>query len=417
MAVQSSPFDAETDRQLGDWADAGDYHALKQWLDGARVAAQQQGNELLENLLAVAAQFCETCYFQQEELATYKQNYEAAVQREKMMQQQLASILQAIKGFDTAVPDAPEAPYIANESLEFPPGNLWRRAKEILKRPSRPALLFEPAARPQTVQTVPHMVEINGLRPSFTIYCFGSFQVYEDDHIIDEWTSRKGKAIFKYLLMHRERPVAKEQLMDLFWPDSKPDAARNNLNVAIYGLRQSLRNGYPDFSHIIFQDDTYFLNPDMQIWLDVDAFETHLQQGDRLWQQDYKEQAVQEYHTAVSFYQGDFLVEDRYEDWIIHYRQQLQNRYLSMLEKLSHYNFSRQEYSACIIYCHKLLEIEPCQEEIHRLLMRAYCRENQNHLAIRQYHQCVANLKEELDVQPDPETAWLYEAVRQGEHI
>jgi DNA-binding SARP family transcriptional activator len=55
--------------------------------------------------------------------------------------------------------------------------------------------------------------------------------VYLDDQPIEDWPSSKGKSIFKYLVAHRERPVAKEVLMEVFWPGARPDAARNNLNV------------------------------------------------------------------------------------------------------------------------------------------------------------------------------------------
>jgi DNA-binding SARP family transcriptional activator len=257
------------------------------------------------------------------------------------------------------------------------------------------------------------MVEIDGERPSLTVYCFGSFQVYEDDHVIDEWASRKGKAIFKYLLMHRDRPVAKEQLMDLFWPNSRPDAARNNLNVAIYGLRQALRNGYPDFSHIIFQDDCYILNPEMRLWVDVDAFESHLHQGNIYWQQNQQEQAVYEYQAAASLYQGEFLAEDRYEEWVFPRRQQLQEAYLEMLALLSRHYLDNEDFTACIDCSQKILNIESCQEAAHRHLMQAYYRLGQAYLAIRQYHECVTALQTELDVPPEDRTTKLYESIRQ----
>lgn len=403
MAVRPLPVENEQWQRLDDLTSTGDYHAVKQWLATAQADARHRGDVALENLLAVAAQLCDTCFHHQEELTTYKQEYETAVTREQTMRQQLHSVLQAIEGMDTAVPDL-EPPYSMTEP---PPTNLWQRARGILKKPT-----MSPIVNSQ-VQTAPHMVEMDGKRPSLTIYCFGSFQVYEDDHVIDEWASRKGKAIFKYLLMHRDRPVAKEQLMDLFWPNSRPDAARNNLNVAIYGLRQALRNGYPDFSHIIFQDDCYILNPEMRLWVDVDAFETHLHQGNIYRQQNQQEQAVYEYQAAASLYQGEFLAEDRYEEWVFPRRQQLQEAYLEMLALLSRYYLDNEDFTACIDCSQKILNIESCQESAHRHLMHAYYRLGQAYLAIRQYHECVTALQTELDVPPEDRTTKLYESIRQ----
>ena len=60
--------------------------------------------------------------------------------------------------------------------------------------------------------------------------------------------------------------------MELFWPEAHPDAARNNLNVSIYGLRQALRSINPDYSHILFQEESYLLNPVMELWIDIEEF-------------------------------------------------------------------------------------------------------------------------------------------------
>ena len=93
------------------------------------------------------------------------------------------------------------------------------------------------------------------------VCCFGPFRAFRRDQPVQEWSSRKGKSIFKYLIAHRDRPISKEVLMDLIWPETPPEAARNNLNVAIYGLRQSLRQAGLSESTILYQDDCYLLNP------------------------------------------------------------------------------------------------------------------------------------------------------------
>jgi DNA-binding SARP family transcriptional activator len=49
--------------------------------------------------------------------------------------------------------------------------------------------------------------------------------------------------------------------------------------------------------------------------------------------------------------------------------------------------------------------------------MRAYARQRQGYLALRQYHQCVDLLAEELAVPPAPATTQLYEAIRSHEPI
>ena len=95
--------------------------------------------------------------------------------------------------------------------------------------------------------------------------------------------------------------------MDLFWRDADPDAARNNLNVAIYGLRQALRAARPDFSHILFQEDAYLLNLAMSIWIDVEEFEQHYEAGRMLEKRGKLAEATREYEVAEGLYQDDLF--------------------------------------------------------------------------------------------------------------
>jgi DNA-binding SARP family transcriptional activator len=238
--------------------------------------------------------------------------------------------------------------------------------------------------------------------------------VYQDDQPVEEWPSSKGKSIFKYLVTHRERPVVKEILMELFWPDMHPDAARNNLNVAIYGLRQALHQDRPAYSHVLFRDDCYLLNPSLCIWVDCEAFEEHCAAAGRLEERGDIIAAMHECRTAETLYGGEFLEEDRYEDWPMSRRQRLQNSYLGLLDRLGQFCYDQGDDVACIALCLKILAVDSCHEEAHRRLMRCYSRQGQPYLALRQYHVCVEQLREELDAAPMEETTALYEQIRNG---
>jgi DNA-binding SARP family transcriptional activator len=231
--------------------------------------------------------------------------------------------------------------------------------------------------------------------PTLVVYCLGPFQVYQD------------------LVTHRKRPIAKEVLMELFWPDASPDAARNNLNVAIYGLRQTLRQIRPDFSHVLFQNDAYLLNPELHIWVDIEAFRKSLRTARDLEQRGELALAIREYRAAVDLYQGEFLAEDSYEDWLLSQRQSLEHDHFNLLDLLSRYYFDQEEFDVCATMCSKMLAFDPCREMAHRRLMRCYSHKRQRYLALRQYHLCVEALTRELDVGPSQRTKELYEQIRQ----
>jgi two-component SAPR family response regulator len=177
--------------------------------------------------------------------------------------------------------------------------------------------------------------EVHGIEGDtllLVVYCLGTFRVYQNEQPIEDWPSSKGKAIFKYLLTHRERPVAKEILMDLFWTDADPDSARNNLNVAIYGLRQALRNDRWKFSHVLFQNDSYQFNPKLRFWIDYEGFTKGMLTAQSLERQGRLANAIREFTSTEALYQGEFLEEDRYEDWLLPLRQRLQDDYLRLLD-------------------------------------------------------------------------------------
>lgn len=249
--------------------------------------------------------------------------------------------------------------------------------------------------------------------PSLVVYCLGQFQVYLDEEPIEEWPSGKGRSILKYLVTHREHPVAKEILMELFWPEVDPDAARNSLNVAVYGLRQALRTVDSDFSHVLFEEDRYLLNPRLHVWVDVEAFEVRFEAGQRLEQRGEEALAMKHFRAAEVLYRGEFLAEDRYEEWLLPRRRQLQDDYLYLLNRLSDTCLAQDKYDRCITLCDKILAVDPCWEDAHYRLMLCYHGQGQRYLALRQYHQCVRALAEELgDVQPRAAIQALYQELQ-----
>src|SRR5215468_5729462 len=73
-----------------------------------------------------------------------------------------------------------------------------------------------------------------------SVHLLGPMSVVIDDVPIDEWSSARIRSLFGYLMTHRKPWPAREVLMEVFWPESSPKAARNSLNVAIHGLRRVL---------------------------------------------------------------------------------------------------------------------------------------------------------------------------------
>jgi DNA-binding SARP family transcriptional activator len=250
---------------------------------------------------------------------------------------------------------------------------------------------------------------------SVTVHMLGPFSITIGD-LTAKLPASRGLSLLKYLLLHHKQNIPREVLMDIFWPDAEPETARNNLNVAIHSLRKALRTVI-FLPVIVFEDGAYGLEPSLQIWLDVEEFESCVKAGQRLEARDQLTAAVVEYESAISLYQGDFLEQNPYEEWTVLERERLRVAYLDTLDRLSQIYFSQERYAACIGVCQLILTHDRCREDAHCVLMRCYSRQGQHHLALRQYQICVEALQAELEIKPAPETRQLYDGIRRHEHV
>jgi DNA-binding SARP family transcriptional activator len=245
------------------------------------------------------------------------------------------------------------------------------------------------------------------------VRALGGTDVWARGTKIETWATQRGLMVLRYLVLHRERPVQRETLMDLLWPHSSVNAARNNLNVAIYGLRRSLEEG-GEGPYVIHRNGSYSLAPALSLATDVHAFERAIvdaQEADR--RNDHR-RAERSYHKALGLYGGPLFSDDAEGDWYLIDRRILEERHLNAAEWIANEAFRRSSLSECIDSCHNILRTDPCRETAHQLLMRAYAAAGQIHLAVRQYTACVAVLQSELGVGPHPNTTLVLEGLLGG---
>jgi DNA-binding SARP family transcriptional activator len=271
---------------------------------------------------------------------------------------------------------------------------------------------LEPLPRPAVMRTTVHK-----LTPGITAHLLGELRVAFQDRPVEIWSSGRGRAVFEYLLVNRHGKVRRDRLMSIFWPEVSPDAARNSLNVAIHGLRQSLRAAVGDTPVVIHQDQAYFIAPALEVWLDIEAFEEQLKAAHQHLASAEFVNAEAAFEAATWLYQGEFLADDPYEEWAIVTREHLRLCYLDALDRLGALRLDSGDYAGCVAVCLKLLACDSCREDAHCRLMRCYSRQGQVQLALRQYHSCAAALRAELDVAPAPATTELFDRLRRRDVI
>lgn len=237
----------------------------------------------------------------------------------------------------------------------------------------------------------------------------GSFELYVDGQPVRQWRGNRGRLLLAYLLLHHARPVHRDALGGVFWPEATPHVARNRLHVALYGLRRDLRT-VSQHPIVIHDRGGFTFHSGAALWIDTEAFTTALGTAHRE-EVSRPEVALGCYETALELYRGDLLENAPYEEWALLDREQLRAQCLEMLDRIARMRFELGRYAACIEACQRLATGFPCREDIHRMLMRCYARLNKPHLAAHQYRQCERQLRDETGLKPALATQNLYEQI------
>ncbi len=275
-----------------------------------------------------------------------------------------------------------------------------------------PSSIAEPASPP----TLSAATKRREAQAELAARLLGPLRVAVDDVPVEDWPSPRCRSLFAYLLTHRQPWPPRDVLMEVFWPESSPGASRNSLNVAIHGLRRTLRTATV-LPVILHSGGTYLIHPNVRLWLDVEEFERRVEHGRRFEEIGEPENAAREYEYVADLYRGDFLADDPYEDWAALTRERLRLTHLEALSRLSNLHFNAGRYTACMSLCQRIVERDPCREDAHRRLMRCYSRQGQPHLALIQYRACVRALTTELGVDADPATVKLHYQIRRHEPV
>jgi predicted ATPase/DNA-binding SARP family transcriptional activator/DNA-binding CsgD family transcriptional regulator len=221
------------------------------------------------------------------------------------------------------------------------------------------------------------------------------------------WRLRKSAALIKLLALAPGHRMHREQAMDLLWPDSGRRSASNNLRSVLYAARKVLDPNM-GFLYLASEGKALALCPEVDLWVDVDAFEVALATARRT-----REPAA--YRAALGLYAGELLPDDRYEDWAENRRRELRRAFLSAQIELSGLYEERGEYERGFELLQEFLAEEPADEEAHVRSMRLYAYSGRRQEALSCYEQFSRILAEQFGTEPGAATRRLRDEIAAGE--
>ncbi len=253
------------------------------------------------------------------------------------------------------------------------------------------------------------------------IALLGSFRVTVDGELVTRFETTPARLLLAYLVLHAGRPIPREVLADLLWPEESRADALHALRQTLSRVRRALgeQKDAPCFLQITPQSIEF--NTQSDYWLDVDAFTRRIaavrhHPHRRL---TACRSCIRQLTQAAELYRGELLGGSHleslpFQEWLVMEREGLHRQAMEAFYHLANYHVQRGEYDQAQYYARRQLEAEPWREEAHRQLMAALAASGQRSAALAQYAACCRILGEELGVEPEPETRRLYERIRAG---
>ncbi len=242
-------------------------------------------------------------------------------------------------------------------------------------------------------------------------YLFGIPKVVLDDKEILEasWTTMKSKKLFFYLLLHKNKRVNHDVLIDALWHKASHKSGSDSLRKALQHIRQmykSVKIGKRDL--IVSGKGFYQISPEVLINLDTEEFESLVKRAKGTEKADKKYEHM--LRKAISLYKDGFAP-GWYDSWVEDRRRYYHGLYEDCLSMLVDYYIQNKKHTDAIALCKKLISIDIFNEEYHRKIMTAYGKIGRHKDIIKDFEQLEKSLKKELNSEPQQETVCLYESL------
>jgi DNA-binding SARP family transcriptional activator len=143
--------------------------------------------------------------------------------------------------------------------------------------------------------------------PALEVYLLGRLDMRCDDQPLPKPPTLKSQSLLAYLVLHRGQPHPRERLAGLFWGERTERKARRSLTTALGHIRRCL----PEASCLLSEPQTVQFDPQVELCLDVDEFESHAAHDN-----------LARLESAAALYRGDFL-DGFYDDWVLTVRCRL----------------------------------------------------------------------------------------------
>ncbi|MEO6012352.1 MAG: BTAD domain-containing putative transcriptional regulator [Devosia sp.] len=233
---------------------------------------------------------------------------------------------------------------------------------------------------------------------TFELCVLGPFSLTGPGGSPIEISSKKNRFLLAMVASAPRRSMSRDALAGFLWAANGEEQARNSLRQALAVLRKEL-NG---------QDEAFFETLDGAVTL----HSSHVAFDADRFLEEPKVVTRASLEGAVALWRGPFLMdvsatEPEIEQWLSERREYFHNRYIAAMDRL----VPLLDGVARINMGRRLVQADTLREGSHRQLMEAFLASGERAQALRHYENLRKLLREELGVQPSPETQSLRDRI------
>lgn len=247
------------------------------------------------------------------------------------------------------------------------------------------------------------------------VYFLGQYKIVLDDKYVlnyEDIGSQKNAKLLAYLLKNYRTKQSGQEIQDIMFSDNSSSNPGNALKALVYRLRVILKKYFGDIDIIASGNSTYYLNPEIEVSLDIDVFDRLISQGGC---QEDEETKIKYYKQAIDLYQGTFLPMLSEEQWVIITGTYLESSYMNTVVYLLERYLNNKNYDLVEQLSKKALNYDSLNENLHYYLIKSLINQNKVSLAKQHYLSTEKFLYDELGTNPSEALQSLYEEIISGQ--
>lgn len=251
------------------------------------------------------------------------------------------------------------------------------------------------------------------MKHKLKVFFLGQFKMILDDKYVmtyDDIGSQKNARLLSYLLKNYRVKLSSQEIQTVMFSDDSSNNPANALKALVYRLRTILKKFFDSINIVVSGNSTYFINPDLEIILDIDVFDKLISDGENA-QND--EERISLFEKAIDLYEGAFLPMLSDEQWVIITSTYLESMFMTTTVYLLKKYMEQQKYDSIEKLSTKALNYDSLNENLHYYLIKR----NKISLAKQHYLKTEKFLFDELGINPSEELRELYEEIISSQRI